>query len=405
MKIGQNNMVRFLVQYLFLFCVILMVCSADTLAAIQPPTVHDLIERYNSSISPFLHVSYTAKVRLNDTVNGQKIDFRQQNPQLVDKYGVTTIKVFYRCDVNRLDFIDVRPTTSQVPLDPADDLWRNIILGDKWLRLVQSIGDKKGSVDQQSAKINKMTPAELLANARSLALVGGEALDGWIRGRRDKNLPEIFATASDTHLHPDSQLIDGHATWVISCTDAGESFTAWLDLQQGCQPRRIEVRRLGHEKGFDLTVANVKFETVEGLPVAEAAQITQHFYHDDKDYGKINDFTRFAITFHPDFAKMGAFVMVAPPDYAVMDVDLPNTRWKLENGKFVPVVDQAVVSSVDQLAAEENAIANEPAPPVAAAAENWQTWLLWTIAVCACTGAFVSLRAFMRRHRHQGRVN
>ena len=141
------------------------------------------------------------------------------------------------------------------------------------------------------------------------------------------------------------------------------------------------MRRRAPGRDFDLTVEQVRFETVQGRYVAVAAKIS--WSSSVTKYSWVTDYSRSEIDFDPDFAKMGAFVMVAPPDYSVVNYDLPNVQWKLQNGKFIPAVDEAVVKSVDRLLAQAR---NTPPAALTSSAKSPQSRWPWLL---VAAGGFV----------------
>jgi hypothetical protein len=336
---------------------------AGSLGAAPSPDVKELIQSYRQSIQPFEHVAYAAECRITRQRNGQAINATLGHPVPLDKAGRAIFRILYRRDGDRLDIIYPKTSASEADVlrDPSTQMVRSIILGDLWQTLAGE-NPQRGNVSQQSAKINKLSANELLANARSGSLCGGEALDGWITGRLDESLPETFAAASDASVDSRPQVMDGHNTRVVRCTTNYGEFTVWLDPEVGCQPRRVEARRIksghiGNENAIrSETVENIQYQMIQGRPVGVSAHISGDV-HRPTDNGTevntwVNEYSRTEVDFHPDFAAMKAFVMVAPPDYPAINIDLPEIRWKLVDGKFVPATDEAVIQSVDRMLAE-----------------------------------------------------
>jgi peroxiredoxin len=112
----------------------------------------------------------------------------------------------------------------------------------------------------------------------------------------------------------------------------------WLDASAGGYPRRIEQRRIDPRGlGANLTVESIEFDTVENATIPIAAHIHGDIREEIAHQITVDaDFRRKNIDFRPNFKSVGAFKMIAPADYPVINHAIVGGTWKLVDG--IPVL-------------------------------------------------------------------
>lgn len=212
---------------------------------------------------------------------------------------------------------------------------RYIVDNGLWLRLGADFVMNTGYVCEERARTD-VTPHQLLVEQLSMLLSDAAAADGVTRCRPDKTLPQILRDAADTQLRPATEEIDGHTTQALECTDVQYRYTLWLDPEAGYLPRRIWARHAGAE-GWDLSIHVLSFATAGGRMLPDAMRTVSEYTAKSGRKSQIrSDIQRWNIDLSPDFKAMGAFRMVAPPNYHIENHNFdPARQWQLRDGKVV----------------------------------------------------------------------
>lgn len=356
---------RKVVHLLVLVVLFLMVSIRTAYAEAAGAT--EMVHRYSQAVDYADRLAFEFHSKGGFWIDG-KLQPRKArtNGKEVDTDGTVEVEGLFRRDGNRLDLIVLTPGTSRDrQTDPLQQTMRGIIDNGLWLRLGAD-GDRKAAYVCEEKTRTDVTPHQLVVEQASLLLGGTPAIDGILRCQPDKLLPQIFLDASDTHLRPQAEDVDGHATQVLECTEGNYTYTAWIDPAAGYHPRRIWARHSGGE-GWDLTIDIQSFAMVNGRPIPDKAHVVNAYTSSKGRQTEVRtDCRRWNINLSPDFAAMGAFKMVAPDDYRVENHNAQGLmRWKLKDGQVVPYVDTTVTASVDRMLADAKRLKDAP-PPTAA---------------------------------------
>lgn len=290
---------------------------------IQPLSAYQLVDEYERALSPLSRVTYMAESKSVSFGNGKRYSAKQYG-LAEDEQGRMISRSHVRRDGNRLDILELKPGVVEgLETWQKPELYRYRLIVDNSLSSV----DYGTTADGQPARVRRrgavslshagvVTVAGTVRMEVSLSLGGGESLDGIMYSRRDKTLPEILRSCSDLRVRPLPEVLDGHFTCVVECTDvAGYAYTVWIDPAASFLPRQILQRKLNREaEGADLRVDAIQIEQIAGNFVAVSAHIKLENVSDTKyRFSSESDYRRWDIDFNPDFGKLGAFKMIVPP--------------------------------------------------------------------------------------------
>ena len=389
----------------------LMSTSFASGAAGSPPSLKNLLQGYEHATAFAQRVIYTAEIRSTSLLDGKLI-----NPNMwgvsTDEHGNKIFRKFYRRDHDRLDILmlkpDFEPTLDNF-LNPETHFHRIIVSdGNTTMVLAASEHRENASVISQSWK--ELTQSQLTLQKASMGLAGGDVLDGTIWGRPDKSLAKIFQEASDSHVKSQPEVVEGNQTWVVECTDASHTYRLWIDPLLDFHPRRIEERRIDSKGlGVDLTVESIQFGRVADRIIPMAAKISGQMQMPEHHVFQLeNDYRRHDVDMNPQFERIGAFKMIAPADYQVVNLDFKEINWALKDGKLAPVSDpqglKALKETIQEHLGNFGSLTDTPnetkrstkptelvttsrVATVTPVAVNHVAWIIWGVIIVAFTGA------------------
>lgn len=311
----------------------------------RPLSARQLVDGYERSLAPFSQVTYAAESRVVPTLNGQRVSPRSMYGVDDDEQGRAVFRMLYRRDGNRLDVLSLKPGIEAGPnvwSRPELHLQRVIVDNSATILDYASVSD-----NARDAVISQRTPkgfavADSVRMAAAGFLRGGEPLEGLFVNRPDKSIPEILRGAVDLRMWPEPENVDGHATYVLECTDARHVYRVYLDPDAGCNPRKLVERRLDPQgDGGNVVVDNIELEKVgeRFVPVGAHTSWTirsgpKYLFTWDAQYRRTD------INFHPDFTGLLAFRMLVPPGTHARNDDAQEPsravdEWTFEDGRFV----------------------------------------------------------------------
>ena len=310
--------------------------------AAPPPTPAELVDGYERALAPLSRVTYWQESRYRETLNGEPKLHDGPGYGKADADGRVTVRTHYRRDGYRLDVLSLRDGVKPGPdvwAEPERHLSRTIVDGSATV-----LHYHHTTARLRDAYASRWTPKDSTAEESFRRQFDGgfAVLDGVLPGRADKSLPQILRDAPDLRVRPQPELVEGHAAFVLECTDAGAAYRyeVCIDPAVGFLPRRVvQTRTDSAADGTDVTVDAVRVEKVGGQFVSVAAHSKAVYRHAETQFLKTHeaDLRRSDFDFDPDFKAVRAFKFVVPEKVFVRNQDdpLPGGRWKVIDGEFV----------------------------------------------------------------------
>jgi len=215
----------------------------------------------------------------------------------------------------------------------------------------------------------------------------GCVLDGVIPGSTIP-LPELLRGADSVSVRPETEQVDGMATFVVEADTPDGKCTLWLDAEHGYVPRRLSVRRTGEHHWYgsplrsavldvpegatpveprsaivadELVMDSVKVESVDGQWVIRSARVnTVRTYENGQSTRSASRIERSAIDLSPDFEALRAFAVDVPngtPVHLMLGQADSGIRLEWRDGQIGEYVDEEVVDvltkQADKLRSQE----------------------------------------------------
>jgi hypothetical protein len=204
----------------------------------------------------------------------------------------------------------------------------------------------------------------------------GEVLNGQLSGQNGQTTPEILETATTMAVKEEMEEVNGHKTWVLGADTPHGKITLWIDPECGYNPRRILLEQTGddihngkplstpppplpfggvssrpHSRmvRFEELADNIEIEKVNDvfIPVGCSTR-TSEFYENGEETHLKSTHKRTHIDLNPDFDAIGAFVLDVPNGTPVHDLDFQAVSYVWQDGTYVPMVDEELVSAIQQ---------------------------------------------------------
>jgi len=192
-------------------------------------------------------------------------------------------------------------------------------------------------------------------------------LFGKMYGSSYRSVPDLLAEAADLHLLDKKENTNGTDCFVLEGTTRYGKVTAWIAPEKGYTAMKWIIEKRAEDL-FDDTVISRKWPSVQGSKVVFDLKELQEIRGEDGTafVPKLAYFTH-AVSFRdgsrktyhykyetsevkldPDFEALGAFKVDLPDGIRVFIRDMPDLKFRWQNGKPVAYVDQAFIVRLDK---------------------------------------------------------
>lgn len=192
-------------------------------------------------------------------------------------------------------------------------------------------------------------------------------LFGRMYGSDYRSVPDLLAEAGDLQIHHEKENINGAACYVLEGTSRYGKVTAWVAPEKGYSAMKWVIEKdpwhlfddtAISRKWADIRAWKVVFDLkelheIEGDETKLFVPKRAHFTHviSFRDGTKNVDHFEYEtsdIQVNPDFEALGAFKIDLPEGIRVFSQEMPDLKFRWQNGKLVAHVDQSLLDTLDK---------------------------------------------------------
>jgi len=232
---------------------------------------------------------------------------------------------------------------------------RDIFTGDQFVSRQQSVGE----TGREKLVASFRAPRKGYYYLAFFHMWGG-LLMGHLQGDQ-KPLINILRDSDALNLQHKTEEVEGYECYVLEAITKNHGYyKLWIDPVHDFMIRKAIGKkepgdmygsrpipkdgsdRFNKTRQVQFEISNVKLEMVDGyvIPVEETMDMTTTMHPDGTEYRDRMVLSRSNVKFHPDFEKIGAFVMDGIPDGTHMinfDPDDSGLAYEWRGGKIVPI--------------------------------------------------------------------
>jgi hypothetical protein len=328
-------------------------------------SVTELLDRYRANQDKFK--SFIVK-----TVTSMTEDITDVNKDGTASHSLYENK--WEIELRYEDGDDFRAYMCPKPIQSASDeslvYHRYLWVGERYIE-----HHKGPTVDESNSYIS--SDKQYIKDNIAIGYLGPGSFLGWLYGDVEP-FDSILKKANSISVRSERERVGSGECYVIDANTKHGTYTIWLDPEHGYGIAKANIHKGPKDLRFgrpleyymfapyDISIRNVRFESIEGVWIPMEADFLADFKGDHKGSSKVSvrkvHQRVTELLLNPDHDALGSFVPDIENGTQARILEVPEINYTWQDGKLVSQIDEYVIDEIDRIT--EGMASPEPATEI-----------------------------------------